>query len=156
MQINLYDKYGGYDFYHGCIYGLYLDMFDHPEIAYHFVGVDIERLSHLQCQYLTSAIGGPDIYEGADVKFVHQQMDITPFQFSEIALAFRNVFIEKGITPEDADIIMQFISSHEKTIVTAKTSWIDRIMRPIYRFFKKKFAKYLSKKNSWIRSGKIK
>lgn len=151
VNTTLYDKYGGYDFFHDCIYGLYLDMFDHPEIAYHFVGVDIERLSRQQTDFLVRAIGGPDLYDGGALREVHAGMDITPFQFDEIAMAFRQVFIDKGVSPEDADAIMAFVASHRHDIVTARTSAMDRIMRPFYRFIRKYFGKFLSKKNSWVR-----
>jgi hemoglobin len=76
---SIYAKYGGYDFFHKCIYDLYLDMFDHPEISYHFVGVDIERLSKFQALFLTRAIGGPDVYKGGIIKDVHGHMGITPY-----------------------------------------------------------------------------
>jgi hemoglobin len=133
----IYDKYGGHAFFKDCIYSLYLDMFDHPEISYHFVGVDIEILAKHQTEFLIRAIGGPDIYQGRPIKDVHRHLDITAFQFNEIAKAFRQVFLDKGIAPHDVNYIMNFIAGHESDIVTEKTSFIDRIMRPIYRFFKK-------------------
>ena len=154
--MTIYEKYGGYDFFHECIYGLYLDMFDHPEIAFHFLGVDLERLSRQQTNYLIRAIGGPDLYDGGTVKDVHAHMGITKFQYAEIAKAFRQVFLDKGVSPEDTDFIMNFVASHATQIVTRKTSLIDQIMRPIYRIFRKVFGGALSKKNSRNRSSKIK
>lgn len=155
-EVTIYDKYGGHDFFHGCIYGLYLDMFDHPEIAYHFMGVDLVKLSKLQTQYLIRAIGGPSLYEGRPIAEVHKDMDITFFQFDEIARSFRDVFLDKGVSAKDADIIMNFVAGHEKAIVTQKSSWIDEVMRPIYQFIKRNFGKFLPRKNSWVLSTRIK
>jgi len=135
----IFEKYGGHDFFKDCIYSLYLDMFDHPEISYHFIGVDIHVLSQNQTAYLIRAIGGPDLYIGRPLPEVHKNLDITTYQFKEIAKAFRQVFIDKGVSKEDAEVIMKFVSGHEKAIVTRKSSWIDRVMKPIYRFFKKFF-----------------
>lgn len=154
--MTIYEKYGGYDFWHECIYGLYLDMFDHPEIAFHFLGVDLEWLSRQQTNYLIRAIGGPDLYDGGEVQAVHAHMGITKFQYAEIAKAFRQVFLKKGVSEADTDFIMNFVASHATQIVTRKTSLMDQIMRPIYRFVRKFFGWCLSKKNSWIRSSKIK
>ncbi|MBC7539402.1 MAG: group 1 truncated hemoglobin [Bacteriovorax sp.] len=131
----IYDKYGGYNFFHRCIYDLYLEMFDHPEIAYHFVGVNIEKLSRLQTQFLVRAIGGPDLYEGKVIKNVHAHMEITPYEFKEIAKSFRNVFIKNGVEKADVDIIMSFVASHSPDIVTVKTTFISRLMKNIYRWF---------------------
>lgn len=154
--MTIYDKYGGHDFFHQCIYGLYLDMFDHPEIAYHFLGVDIQKLSLYQTHYLIRAIGGPDLYQGGPIKEVHAQMGITKFQFAEITKAFRQVFIDKGVSQADVDFIMKFVAGHEAQIVTRKSGLIDRIMRTIYRMIRKIFGRFMSTKNSWIRSSKIK
>lgn len=131
--MTIYEKYGGYDFFHGTIYALYLDMFDHPEISYHFIGVDIHRLSRMQTQYLIRAIGGPNLYEGGSIPEVHRNMQITPFQFKEIANSFRQIFLDKGVAPADVSIIMNFIAGHKKQIVTANQSLIDKIMKPFYR-----------------------
>jgi len=133
--MTMYEKYGGYDFFHHCIYGLYLSMFDHPEISYHFVGVDIEWLSRSQTNFLVRHIGGPDQYTGPALDVVHGKMGITQFQFDEIAKAFRQVFIDKGVTQEDADQIMAFVASFQKQVVTAKTSKIDDFMKPIYKWW---------------------
>lgn len=139
MTTTIYDKYGGHDFFHSCIYALYLDMFDRPEISYHFIGVDIEVLSKHQTQYLIRAIGGPNLYQGRSILEVHKNLDITPFQFKEIAKAFKQVFIDKGVSEEDAEVIMKFVSGHKRAIVTKPTSLIDKIMRPIYKFWKTLF-----------------
>lgn len=156
MKTSIYEKYGGFDFFHDCIYELYVDMFDHPEISYHFLGVNINKLVIAQTHYLIRSIGGPDLYKGRSIKKVHRNMGITEFQFLEIACAFREVFLSKGMAPEDVEIIMKFIASHQKRVVTAKNSPIDNVMRPVYRFVRRYLGKYLSRENSWSRSGKIK
>lgn len=142
MSVSIYEKYGGFDFFHKCIYGLYLDMFDHPEISYHFIGVDIERLSLHQTQFLVRAIGGPDNYQGRPLWDVHKSKEISDFQFQEIAKAFRQVFIDHGVSSEDADFIMNFVASHKKEVVTKKKTAIDRFMIPIYQFFDR-FGKWV-------------
>ncbi len=133
--MSIYEKYGGWDFFHKCIYGLYLDMFDHPEISYHFLGVDIETLSKHQTQFLVRAIGGPLNYDGRPIKEVHQDKDISLFQFKEIARAFEHVFLKNGVSKEDVKVIMTFVGSFEKQVVTKKITLIDRIMIPCYQLF---------------------
>jgi len=152
--MTIYEKYGGFDFFHKCVYGLYLDMFDHPEIAYHFIGVDLVHLSKLQTQFLVRAIGGPDTYQGGDIKLVHRSMQISTFEFTEIANAFRGVFLKAGVEKADVDVIMNFIASHEGDIVTAKTNFMVRIMRPIYKFCWRYLRFLFSKDSSWLRVGR--
>jgi hemoglobin len=140
QNISIYEKYGGWDFFHKCIYGLYLDMFDHPEISYHFVGVDIELLSKLQTQFLVRAIGGPETYDGRPLKQVHFPKNISEYEFKEIAKAFEGVFLKHGVSREDTTFIMNFVASFKNEIVTTKINSVDRFMIPIYQFFKRIFS----------------
>lgn len=132
LKNTIYDRYGGYNFFHECIYQLYREMYDHPEISYHFVGVDIDVLSKHQTQYLIRNIGGPKIYGGKPIKWVHRNMDITDFQFDEIAKAFAKAFRDKGMAEEDVKTIIKFVASRRQDVVTAEWVLIDKIMAPIY------------------------
>jgi hemoglobin len=140
---NLYEKYG-FDKFHYCILQLYLDLYDHPEIAYHFIGVDLKKLALHQAEFLCSHIGGPThMYKGQELSFVHENMDITPFQFREIAKVFKKIFLENDIDKSDVKTIMEFIAQQRKGIVTAKWSFMDFIMIPIYKIYA-----YISKRRN--------
>lgn len=154
-EVTLYEKYGGFEFWHECIYGLYLDMFDHPEISFHFLGVDMEWLSRRQAEFLVGHIGGPQLYDGPPIAKVHKYMGVTSFQFDEIAKSFADVFLKKGVSEDDVKEIMTWIASFKSDVVTEKTSLIDQMMIPIYRFMAKNLIGVFGKKNSWVRSGKI-
>lgn len=137
MSVTIYEKYGGYDFFHKIIYELYLELFDHIEISYHFIGVDIERLSHLQAQYLCEAIGGPEMYKGRDIARAHKHLRITKYEFETVAKRFAAIFKSNGLSDEEVKFIMDFISSKSPIIITAKNTLIDRIMRFIYKLMKR-------------------
>jgi hypothetical protein len=55
-KITIYEKYGGFDFFHNIIYQLYIELFDHVEISYHFLGVNLQKLSLLQAQVMNSKL----------------------------------------------------------------------------------------------------
>jgi hemoglobin len=129
---SIYNKYGGWPFFHQIIFQLYVELVDHPEVSYHFIGVDIERLSKLQAEFLCQAIGGPEKYQGKPVAVVHRAMGISEFQFAVVAKRFAQIFRDNGLTQQEVETIMNFVGSHRSAIVTRKIAWIDRIMRPIY------------------------
>lgn len=135
--MNIYDKYGGYDFFHKIIYELYLELFDHLEVSYHFIGVDIERLSNLQAQYLCEAIGGPPMYKGRDITKVHKYLRVTDYEFETVAKRFSEIFKSNGLTNDEIEFIMAFIKSKQTCVVTAKNTLIDRVMRFLYKRLKK-------------------
>ena len=87
-KITIYEKYGGFDFFHKTIYELYLELFDHIEISYHFLGVDMQRLSRMQAQFLCEAIGGPPMYKGGDVVAVHKHLRVTEYEYDIVTKRF--------------------------------------------------------------------
>lgn len=137
MAQSIYEKYGGYDFFHKIIYELYLELFDHLEISYHFIGVDIERLSNLQAQYLCEAIGGPPMYKGRNITVVHKRLKVTEYEFDTVAKRFAEIFKRNGLNEDEVKFIMAFIKSKQVDVVTAKNTTMDRIARYFYKRIKK-------------------
>ena len=151
--VTIYEKYGGFEFFHKIIYELYLELFDHLEISYHFIGVDIERLSLRQTEFLCEAIGGPKMYKGQEITIVHKFMRVTEYEFETVAKRFAEIFKYNGLSDEEVIFIMTFIGSKKAVIVTSRNTPFDKLMRELYIFIKKiklkiKFLfKFLSKFN---------
>lgn len=136
-KITIYEKYGGFKFFHKIIYDLYLELFDHLKISYHFLGVDIERLSLRQTEYLCEAIGGPKMYKGKEIAFVHKYLRVTEYEFETVAKRFALIFINNGLDEKEVKFIMNFINSKKSLIVTTKNTPIDRLMQYFYKRIKK-------------------
>lgn len=143
-KITIYEKYGGFDFFHNIIYQLYIELFDHIEISYHFFGVDLQKLSLLQAQFLCEAIGGPKMYQGGNIQVVHKHMKVTEYEFETVLERFEEIFERNGLDKDEVKFIGSFIRSNKAMIVTSKNSLIDRIARFFYKrifriekFFKK-------------------
>jgi hemoglobin len=129
---SIYNKYGGWPFFYQIIFQLYVELVDHPEISFHFFGVDLERLSRLQTEFLCQAIGGPQVYQGRPIEPVHRSLGISAFQFSTVAKRFGQIFRDNGLTKDEVKIIMDFVASHRPQIVTRKMTILDWIMKPFY------------------------
>lgn len=145
MAQTIYEKYGGFDFFHNIIYQLYIELFDHIEISYHFLGVDLHRLSELQAQFLCEALGSPKMYQGGNIEVVHKYMRITEFEFELVVDRFLEIFTRNGLEKEEVRVIENFIRSKKAMIVTSKNSWIDSLARYFYKRISKirKFFKNL-------------
>jgi hemoglobin len=129
---SIYNKYGGWNFFKRIIFELYIELVDRPEISHHFIGVDIDKLSTLQTQFLCQAIGGPQKYSGKSLANVHRFLGISEFQFSIVADRFAQIFRDNGLNSEEVKTIMDFVLSHRQEIVTQKMARIDRVMRSVY------------------------
>lgn len=132
--MNLYQKLGKEEGWYDILYHLYCELIDHPEIAHHFLGVDIEKLSQKQTQYLCSAFGSPKPYTGRDLKIVHKDMGITPFQFKVVVDQIEYILKMKGVDSADSKVIVRVFKAHRGIVVTAKRSIYDQILIPWYRF----------------------
>lgn len=145
-KISIYEKYGGFDFFHNIIYQLYIELFDHIEISYHFFGVNLQKLSLLQAQFLCEAIGGPKMYKGGNIQAVHKYMKVTEYEFETVVKRFEEIFEKNGLDKDEVKFIGTFIRSNKAHIVTSKNTWIDRIARYFYKRITKfkTFAKRLS------------
>ena len=132
--MTIYEKYGGYDTIYNAIFDLYEQMCDHPEIAQHFIGVNLERLITLQTQFVSKALGGPVEYKGRPIGRAHAPLHITDFQYDEISKCFTRIFTKHGFENEDLLVIKNLLFDLRKEIVTSKTNILDIIFKPIYKF----------------------
>ncbi len=136
-NITIYEKYGGFEFFHKIIYELYLELFDHLEVSYHFLGVDMMELSQRQAEFLCEAIGGPKMYKGGEISVVHKYLRVTDYEFETVAKRFSEIFKKNGLLDDEVDFIMEFVGSKKSMIVTAKNTPIDRLVRYFYKRIKK-------------------
>ena len=134
MSQSIYEKYGGYNTIYNIIFELYQELCDHPEIAIHFIGVDIDRLIRLQTQFVSRALGANIEYKGRPLGRAHHHLDITNFQYNEVQRIFANLFVKHGFSEEDANTVRELLKEEQAKIVTAKWSLIDMIVKPFYMF----------------------
>lgn len=131
-MVSIYEKNGGYETFYKCVIELYKELIDHPEISYHFIGVDIEKLSKLQTQMLSILLGAEIDYTGRPLKVSHSDLSITHYQFNIVIRFFRYIFENNNFDKKDIKEIIKRLESQRNNIVTKKTAIIDKIMSPFY------------------------
>lgn len=129
---SIYERHGGYNTIYKIVFELYQELCDHPEIAQHFIGIDLERLIKLQTQYVSSALGGEIEYKGRPLYRAHHHMLITPFQYKEVLKTFLGIFKKHGFSDEELKVIKELLENEQAKIVTGKWSLIDSIVKPFY------------------------
>lgn len=130
MKVNY--SYYSFDEIYKIVFELYKELCDHPEIAQHFLGVDLDRLIRLQTQFVTKSLGGEVIYTGRPLKRAHINLGITSFQYSIVKKRFLDIFERKGFSKEELLTIEKLLNDTEKIIVTSKFSLLDFLLRPFY------------------------
>jgi hemoglobin len=131
--MNLYEKLGKEEGFYEVIYTLYLELVDHVEISHHFVGVNIIKLSNLQTEYLCKSCGSLKDYTGRDLKEVHMNMGITPFQFNIVVDRIKVILKKKGLDESDIATFIKVFKNQRGIVITAIQSPYDRFLIPWYK-----------------------
>ena len=84
----LYQRIGGADAIEAAVRLMYDKILDDPMVApffARFAPSRWERLVRMQCDFIGSAIGGPETYTGRDMSTVHRDRGITSADFARVA-----------------------------------------------------------------------
>jgi hemoglobin len=69
--MSLYDDLGGDDAISAALDQFYVKVLDDPRVSVYFDGLDVERIKAKQLDFLAMAFGGPDRYNGRDLRTAH-------------------------------------------------------------------------------------
>lgn len=81
----LYERLGGAPAIHAVVEGMYVGIFNDPDLADFFRKTDKEHQKQMQEKFLTYATGGSPSWEGKSMKDAHQGRGITGKDFDKVA-----------------------------------------------------------------------
>lgn len=70
--MSLYESLGGDDAIATALDRFYRKVLEDPAVSPYFEGLDVERIKARQLDFLAMAFGGPNRYEGRDLRTAHQ------------------------------------------------------------------------------------
>jgi len=117
MKKSLYMKYGS-RVTSGMAECLYDRVLGDPELAPFFANVDIDRLRDHVADFLTVLAGGPDIYQGRDLRDAHAGYAISKDQFERVMGHIAAAATELAIEPQDIETIAAAIRSYEDDVIS--------------------------------------
>lgn len=81
---SIYEQIGGKPAVAAAVDDLYVRIFDDPEVADYFTGVDMTRQkTHLRA-FVAAALGGPELYTGRDMHTAHAPLGVTHAAFDRV------------------------------------------------------------------------
>ena len=95
--MSAYDALGGDSPIRKAVDGFYARLQADPLLAEFFSGSDVGGLKTHQRMFLTAAFGGPDAYEGRDMRAAHAHLAITDTDFDRFLGHLREVLAEIGV-----------------------------------------------------------
>ena len=119
MAETLFDKYGGFTTFSTVVSNFYQKILDSEQLAGYFDGVNMEILMAHQTHFIAKALGGPDKYEGRDLKKVHAGFNISVPDFQEVAELLSDALDEGGVESGDIDTIISLVGDLQDQIVSS-------------------------------------
>jgi hemoglobin len=90
----MFERYGGLPFVSRFVLSFYDRVLECAELAPFFADVDMQRLIEHQAKFISSVMGGPASYSGAELRESHRHLQIDDHAFDQIIGLFRSVLEE--------------------------------------------------------------
>ena len=97
---------------------LYDFILDDPDLKTFFIGIDMDNLTDHMADLLCMITGGPELYEGRNLKDAHQSFAITDAIFDKVALHLLSAMQDLKIDPEDAKLVLDVVAKSRSDVVT--------------------------------------
>lgn len=97
---SLYQQAGGDAVLRPAVELFYRKVFQDPTLLPFFDGLDRDRLKAHQLAFLSHVLGGPDQYEGRELRDAHAAHPIEQRHFDSITVHMEIAFLEMGLSEE--------------------------------------------------------
>jgi truncated hemoglobin YjbI len=118
-KTNLYQTLGEFNAVSALVDILYAKILNDPRISHLFSNKIIDRIKQKQTQFLSTALGSGQSYEGPDMKTVHSNLKISHFHFDAVNENLKKSMDQLNIGKSYQDIILIVIESLRKDIVAS-------------------------------------
>ncbi len=117
MSESLYTKYGGAAAVSAVVHDFYSRIQRDSELSRFFADVDMSQLIAHQTNFMGRALGGPDIFDGADLTTAHASRGIDDAAFNAVSGHLREALEAAGFEEGDAKEVIELIGSLRPQVV---------------------------------------
>jgi len=117
---SLYEQAGGDAVLRPAVELFYRKVFQDAALLPFFDGIDPDRLKAHQLAFLSHVLGGPDRYEGRELRDVHAAHAIEQRHFDSITLHMEIAFLEIGLSEELVAQALSAIKAATSDIVNTR------------------------------------
>ena len=117
--MSIYEKLGGADALRTAVVTFYDRVVANPELAHYFEQVDLSRLRGHQQSFLISALGGPDYYDGRDLRSAHRGLGVSDGAFDRIVEHLRDSLDVVGVDPNVIAEVLGHVEARRSEVVAS-------------------------------------
>jgi hemoglobin len=118
----IYDKIGGHEAIETVVEDFYVRVLADAELSGFFTGANMSRLKGKQAEFFAAALGGPEPYNGAPMREVHQGRGITAQHFGLVAGHLADALAAAGVPSDIVADILTAISPLAQDIVSSSVA----------------------------------
>lgn len=122
METSIYEQLGGADAIEAVVAMFYERVLADPLLQPFFRGVQMSRQHQKQVQFFTTALGGPAVYQGKDMRAAHQGLGIERRHFDAVAGHLVAALREAGVDDPMIDRVVAIVAPlHSQVVEPAAT-----------------------------------
>jgi hemoglobin len=118
---SLYERVGGAATVTRLVDEFYARVLTDPDLAPTFARTSMAKLTRMQREFFTTALGGPETYSGLSLREAHQGHGITERQFARFAEHLLATLHDVLTDPDDVDAAMSRLTQHADDVVGGAT-----------------------------------
>lgn len=116
--MDLFNKYGGAEFWSGFLNVFYSRIVSSDVLSHHFTGKDIEHIKSMLIGLLEVTLVSEGNYQEESLKVVHCHMGITVAELDEWLVIYELTLTELGVEDEDTQYLLQLIDKYKPCIIS--------------------------------------
>lgn len=111
MENTLFEKYGGVNTVSALVDIFYGYILSDERVKNLFQQTNMERQKKHMTAFLSQALGGPNSYEGLDMRKAHAKLNLTEDHFNAVGEILVKTLKQGGVSEEDISAIMSVVVS---------------------------------------------
>ena len=96
-EVSIYEAIGGEPALVAVVDDFYVRVLADPALSGFFAGVNMAKLKGRQVEFFAAALGGPDFYQGADLREAHAGRGISQADFDRVASHLTTALAGAGV-----------------------------------------------------------
>jgi len=118
---SIFQQIGGTPAVEATVEALYVRVLADPLLQPFYAKTNLDWLKKSQVRFFTTALGGPQIYKGADMKSVHEKLPIEEKHFGRVAQHLSDALKALKVPPQLVAQIMQTAGSLAPDLINTPT-----------------------------------
>lgn len=117
-EVSIYESIGGESALAAVVDDFYLRVLADPQLVGFFAGANMRKLKGRQIEFFAAALGGPDAYQGLDMRKVHAGRGISQADFDQVTFHLTAALTAAGVPGETIVAIAAAITPLADDIVS--------------------------------------